>query len=71
METHTEEQMSEDIGKANISDIIVTINQTKEEVDDEIMRLFVAKNRNGPRYRTIKIKTALDRMCFYEPAGVT
>lgn len=70
METHTEEQMSEDIGKANISDVLITLNQTKEEVDDEIMRLFLAKNRNGPRYRTIKIKTALERMCFYEPSGV-
>lgn len=70
METHTEEQMSEDIGKANIADVLITLNQTKEEVDDEIMRLFLAKNRNGPRYRTIKIKTALERMCFYEPSGV-
>jgi replicative DNA helicase len=71
METHTEEQMSEDIGKANISDILITLNQTKEEVDDEIMRLFLAKNRNGPRYRTIKIKTAFDRMSFYEPSGLS
>jgi hypothetical protein len=34
-------------------------------VDDDIMRLFVAKNRNGPKYRTVKIQTALERMCFY------
>ena len=34
---------------------------------DEIMRLFIAKNRNGPRYREVEIKTAFKRMCFYDP----
>jgi replicative DNA helicase len=66
METHTEQDVSEDIGKMNISDVVITINQTKEEVDDDIMRLYIAKNRNGPRYKTIKIKTAFERMCFFE-----
>lgn len=67
METHTEEHVSEDIGKINTADIAITINQTKEEVDAGIMRLFLAKNRNGPRYCTVEIQTHLDRMCFYEP----
>lgn len=67
LETHTEEQVAEDYGKIGIADIIITINQTRKEVFDEIMRLFLAKNRNGPRYREIEIKTALKRMCFYDP----
>jgi replicative DNA helicase len=54
----------------NIADLVITINQTKEEIDDGIMRLYVAKNRNGPRYKTVKIQTSFDRMCFYQPIGV-
>ena len=65
LETHTEEHVAEDWGKMAAPDIVITINQVKEEVDDEIMRLFIAKNRNGARYRTVKIKTSLARMCFY------
>lgn len=69
METHTEEQVGEDIGKVNIADVVVTINQTKEEVAQNKMRLFVAKNRNGRKYVTIDIINDLDRMCFYDPAA--
>lgn len=67
METHTEEQVGEDIGKVNIADIVVTINQTKEEVAQNKMRLFLAKNRNGRKYIEIPIINDLDRMCFYDP----
>jgi len=67
METHTEENVAEDIGKINNADILITMNQTKEEVHQKIMRLFLAKNRNGPKYQTITIKMALERMCFFEP----
>jgi replicative DNA helicase len=67
IQTHTEEHVSEDIGKINTSDIVITINQTKDEIDDGTMRLFVAKNRNGPRYLEVEIQTRLSRMCFFEP----
>jgi len=69
LETHTEEHVSEDIGKMNIADIVITINQTKEEVDTGTMRLFVAKNRNGAKYRTVEINTNLGIMCFFEPVA--
>lgn len=67
LETHTEAHVAEDIGKVNISDVAITLNQNEKEAADGIMRLFVAKNRNGPRYMTIPIQTSLERMCFYEP----
>lgn len=69
LETHTEEHVSEDIGKMNIADLVITINQTKEEVDTGVMRLFVAKNRNGAKYRTVEINTNLGIMCFFDPPG--
>jgi len=67
METHTEEQVGEDIGKMNIADIVVTINQTREEVMNNRIRLFLAKNRNGRKYMEIPIMGNLDRMAFYIP----
>jgi replicative DNA helicase len=69
METHTEENVSEDIGKINNVDIAITMNQTKEEVRQKVMRLLLAKNRNGPKYETVTIKMALERMCFFELVG--
>lgn len=66
-ETHDEEDVAEDIGKMNISDIVVTINQTKKEAETGEMRLLVAKNRNGPRWITVPIVTNLSRMSFYNP----
>lgn len=67
MELHTEEEVGEDIGKINTADIAVTLNQTTDELHQNIMRAFLAKNRNGPKYRTIKFSTDFDRMCFYDP----
>jgi len=69
METHTEENVSEDIGKINTVDIAITMNQTRDEVRQKVMRLFLAKNRNGPKYLTVTIRMALERMCFLENVG--
>jgi archaellum biogenesis ATPase FlaH len=71
MKTHTEAEVSEDIGKINISDIVITINQTTEEALQDIMRLFICKNRNGPKYREVAINCDLKRMAFYIPSGAT
>ncbi len=65
LETHTDEHIAEDYGKIRPADIGITLNQTKEEALDNIMRLFVMKNRNGPRYREVKIQNDFSRMCFY------
>jgi replicative DNA helicase len=65
LETHTDEHVAEDYGKIRPADIGITLNQTKDEAIDNIMRLFLMKNRNGPRYREIKIQNDFSRMCFY------
>lgn len=67
MEVHGEDEVGEDIGMINTSDVTITLNQTEEELHQDIMRAFLAKNRNGPKYRTVKFATKFDRMCFYDP----
>ena len=67
LKTHTEEQVAEDLGKIAIADVVLTLNQTVEEVHEQEMRIFVAKNRNGPKYYEYPIKMNLERMCFYDP----
>lgn len=71
METHGEDEVGEDIGMINTSDITITLNQTEDELHQEIMRCYVAKNRNGPKYRMVKIATRFDRMCFYDPIATS
>lgn len=44
-----EQDIAEDIGKVNISDVIVAICQTKKEADEDRCRLFMAKVRDGLR----------------------
>ena len=55
--------------KAQIADVIIAICATKEELESNILRLFIAKNRNGPPKRTVAIRSDYKRMCFYNPFG--
>jgi len=48
--------ISEDIGKASIADIIVSVCRTKEEEDTDQCRLFMAKVRDGSSHDTIRAK---------------
>ena len=41
--------IAEDLGKAQIADVIITISQTKEEYDMNKCRLFLAKVRDGKK----------------------
>lgn len=59
------EHISDSFRKAQIADIVIAICSTREEHEMEIRRLFLAKNRNGPSKRTVKIRSAYNRMCFY------
>jgi replicative DNA helicase len=45
----TMQDVAEDIGKVSISDVIITLNQTYEELQTDQCRLFMAKVRDGPR----------------------
>jgi replicative DNA helicase len=66
-ELHDEEDVAEDWGKMHATDLVITLNQTKAEAGSGMMRLLIAKNRNGPRYVTVDIQGEFARMCFYEP----
>jgi len=61
----TEEDVAEDIGKMNISDIVITINQSKNGIDST--RLYIAKNRSGPKKIIVEIQQDFERMAFYIP----
>lgn len=65
------QHVAEDIGKAQISDIILTLNQTKQERerDPEVMRFFVAKNRNNPAYFTIPFEVYKGTMQIKPPSS--
>ena len=52
----TLEDIAEDIGKASIADIIISLCQTREEEDMEQCRLFMAKVRDGKNHSTIAAK---------------
>jgi len=53
-------QTSGSIGKAKIADVVVTLNQTEQERQENIMRLFGAKVREGAKYWSIQILQALE-----------
>jgi replicative DNA helicase len=61
------EHTSDSLKKVMIADIVITICATREEIEDNTLRLFGAKNRNGPPKFEVGIRTAYDRMCFYRP----
>tara|TARA_R100001244_G_scaffold36778_3_gene33645 strand:- start:4 stop:1383 length:1380 start_codon:yes stop_codon:yes gene_type:complete len=67
METPDESTIAGAVAKLFTVDISIFMAQTKEEREDEIMRLFLCKNRNGPAGRTITIDTDYSFMTFYRP----
>lgn len=58
---------AEDMGIVNISDIGITINQTRQEYNEGRARLHLAKNRDGMRGQIIEILQNLKRGQFYKP----
>jgi replicative DNA helicase len=70
METPDETAIAGALSKLFTVDIALFLAQTTEEREDEIMRIFVAKNRNGPAGRTVKIDTDYSFMTFYKPPPV-
>lgn len=59
------EHIGDSLQKAQIADIILAICRTREERQASTMRIFVAKNRNGPEKVEIAINTAYEKMSFY------
>jgi replicative DNA helicase len=60
------QDIAEDIGKANIADLIVSLCQTKEESEKEVpeMRWMVCKNRSGSKGQIVRLRDDTMRMCF-------
>ena len=52
----TIQSIAEDIGKANIADVIIALCQTRDEEDVDQCRLFMAKVRDGESKGMIKAK---------------
>lgn len=69
-ETPDESGIAGSVGKLFNTDMCLIMAQTKEEREDEIMRLLIAKNRNGPHGRTIHLGTDYSYMTFYDEAKV-
>ena len=63
------EHMGDSIKKAFVADIIITIAATKDERNNNQVRLHISKNRNGPMKVVIPVATAFDKMKFYDPSG--
>ena len=57
----TEGDIAEDFGKAQTSDVILALCQTKQEYEDQQMRIFIAKNRDSPA----KIEVSIDTNFYY------
>lgn len=55
---------AEAFAKVMIADIVISINQTKEEEEKKKGRLHIVKNRFARKGRIIGFKTAFDRMQF-------
>jgi len=47
---------AEDIGKASVSDVVISLCQTREEEETERCRLYMAKVRDGRNHSTIAAK---------------
>ncbi len=67
MDTPDETAIAGAVSKLFTVDVALLMAQTIEEREDEIMRIMVTKNRNGPAGRTIKLDTDYSRMTFYRP----
>lgn len=68
METPDETTIAGAVSKLFTADIAMFLAATAEEREDQELRIVVAKNRNGPAPRTIKIDTDYARMTFYKPS---
>jgi replicative DNA helicase len=66
-DTPDEAGMAGYVGKQYHADMVMWMAQTREEREEEIMRLWVSKNRNG-KTGTIHLETNYSYMKFYERA---
>ena len=63
--TVTEADIAEDFGKAQTADVILALCQTKQEYEDQEMRIFIAKNRDSPAKIEVSFDTNFYHGRFY------
>ncbi|NJL54361.1 AAA family ATPase [bacterium] len=64
-DTPDESGIAGSISRFYTADTVIFMAQTPDEREDEIMRLILKKNRNGPADRSVKITTDYAHMTFY------
>lgn len=65
METADESGVAGGISRLFTTDLAIVLAQTREESEDQEMRLVVLKNRNGKALRSVRIATDFAHMTFY------
>lgn len=65
MDTPDEAAMAGYVGKQYHADMVLWMAQTKDEKEDELMRLWISKNRNGFAGKTVTLSTNYSYMTFY------
>jgi replicative DNA helicase len=64
-----QEHAGTSIAKVWVSDIILSINRTPKEADENLTRIFITKNRHGGGDRfAITVTSDMDRQLFYKYA---
>lgn len=66
----TLEKQAESFGKSMPVDYVISMNQSQSDYNANPARLalFIAKNRNGPRFKTVNVTVNYSRMQILEPA---
>lgn len=59
-------RVAESYGKMMPVDYVISINQTVEEYENKMIRLYIAKNRNGPKGISVPAKVDYDTMLVTE-----
>ena len=63
------EHIGDSLKKAQIADIVLALSATREDRDNNVLKIFLAKNRNGPAKRQIEIRSDYSRMLLYDANG--
>lgn len=68
-ETADLDVMGDSFQKAQIADVVISINSTPELYANKILQLLVCKNRNGKKWVDAWIRTNYERMWFVDPTA--
>jgi len=66
-ETVKMSQIAESLGKAMKADFVVAMSQTKDEADDQMMRLNIVAARRGRGHCSVRVRTRFELAKLIEP----